>query len=215
MAHRAARYLAHKTATAGIIVLAKTYDLLTKTRPRTVRRLAGSREAQAARERAEQHLRDIVRAYDALPTLTLGLLTIEDTCSGGGGWTLASDNNSRLSCTLYATAYYTASQDAGTVLDDVLTAGEAPHSLIAFSHSAQPYISSETQWLFGTGQTLSWDTPAGRLVGEARPCRRESDPPIYRCLREGDHNTVDALRSTAGSVFRLELSPVVYYRISR
>lgn len=214
-ATRAGRQLARQCAALALVVLARIYDLLTKTRPRTVRRLAGSQEAGAARGRAEQRLRDIIHAYDALPALTLRLVAIEDACSGGGGWTLATDTTSKISCTLHTTAYYTANQHMGRVLDDILTAGEAPHSLIAFSHSTQPYAMAESHWLFGVGQTLTWDTPAGRTVSEARPCTRESDPPTYRCLREGDRMSVAALRSTYGSVLQLELNPVNYFRIDR
>jgi hypothetical protein len=208
--------LARLCASLAIVVLGQTYNFFTNVRPRTVRRLAGSQEAQATREKAEQRLRDIIHAYGALPSLTLRMVAIEDACSGGGGgWALAADNTSKISCTLYATAYYTANQDMGTALDDILTASEAHPSLIAFSRSTQPYATAESHLLFEIGQTLTWDTPGGRTVGEARPCARESDPPTYRCLREGEHMTVAALRSTYGSVLQLELNPAGYFRTAR
>ncbi|MFD5190019.1 hypothetical protein ACFWMU_18065 [Streptomyces sp. NPDC058357] len=214
-AQRAARHLAQKLATVGIVALAQIYGLITKTRPRTLRRLAGSPDAQAAREAAEQQLRAVIHAYGALPSLTLRLVAIEDMCSGGGGWTLATDSTYKVSCTLYATAYYTTGRDMNIVLDNILTAGDPPCSLIAFNHSAQPRTTRKSHWLCGIGQTLTWDIPAEQVVDEVRPCTRKSDPPTYRCLREGDHPTVAAMRSTFGTVLKVDLSPVTYFRVDR
>jgi hypothetical protein len=181
---------------------------------RTVRRLAGRLDVQTARERAEQHLRDMIHAYGELSSLTLQLVAIEDVCSGGGGWTFGS-SRAKVSCTLYVAAYYTTNQDIDQVLDAILSAGDVNPSLVAFSHTTQPHALADAHRLFGVGQILTWDTPSGQTVGEVLPCERASDPPTYRCLREGDHRTVKAVRSSGGSIFKLELNPLTYYRVGR
>ncbi|WP_189135912.1 hypothetical protein [Wenjunlia tyrosinilytica] len=208
--------MAHIFATTGVVVVGNAYDYFSRTRPRTVRRRAGSRPAQQARDRAEQELRGIARAYDACPSLTLRLLTLEDVCTGGGGWTFTSDNDYKVSCTLYFTAYYSTQSEVGDALQEILTAGARPGSPIPFS----PAITSlhgarETGQLLAAGQTLSWET-SRHAVEEPRPCmRQQSDPPVYRCLHEPEDLTVAAIREAYGTVLQLNLNPVGYFRIGK
>ncbi|MFF1832673.1 hypothetical protein ACFVXE_00420 [Streptomyces sp. NPDC058231] len=187
-ARQAALRVGRALATTGIVLLAHGYDLVMKPSPRTVRRLAGSRAARTAREAAERQVRDVVRTYAALPFLELRLLALEDTCSGGGGWGFDTGEQHRISCTLRAAAYYTVSPDVGTALEDL------------------PFV---------IGRTLTWDTPDGTAVDEVRTCTRKNDPPVHRCLREGELLTVNELRSTYGPVLRLTLHPVTYFRKGR
>lgn len=73
----------------------------------------------------------------------------------------------------------------------------------------------DSHWLFGIGQTLTWDTPDSP-VEEAAPCTRECDPPVYRCLREVEgYTTVAANRNAHGRVLQLRLNPVQCYRVDR
>ncbi|MEH0547475.1 hypothetical protein QA802_31640 [Streptomyces sp. B21-105] len=208
--------MARISATAGVVVLGNAYDYVNRTRPRTVRRFAGRRQAQQAREAAEQRLRSIVRAYDAVPSLTFRLLTLEDVCTGGGGWTFTADNEYKVSCTLYVTAYYSAQGDVGDVLDEILNAGDQPGSPIPFRHTTTPLKGArEAGQLVAGGQTLSWDSPHC-AIEEPRPCtRQQSDPPVYRCLREPEGMTVATIRQTDDTVLQLGLNPVQYFRISR
>jgi hypothetical protein len=207
---------AHVAATAGVVVLGNTYDYLSRTRPRTVRRLAGKRQAQQARETAEHRLRVIARAYDACPSLTLRLLTVEDVCTGGGGWTFTTGNEYKISCTLYFTAYYSAQGDVGDVLHEILTAGDRPGSPIPFSLTTTPlHGAPETGQLLAVGQTLSWDTPRSEVEELRPPMRQQSIWPVYRCLREPQDLSVAAIRQTYGRVLQLTLNPVVYFRIGK
>jgi hypothetical protein len=210
------RRVARVSVTAGVVVVGNTYDYVSRTRPRTVRRLAGSRQTQQARETAEQRLRSIAHAYDAIPSLTLRLLTVEDVCTGGGGWTFTSDNDYKLSCTLYVAAYYSTQGDVGDVLAEILIAGDRRGSVIPFSPTATPLHSArEAGQLLAADQTLSWDT-SQHAVEEPRPCmRQQNHPPVYRCLHEPEDMTVTAIRQTYGTVLQLDLNPVEYIRIGK
>ncbi|MFI5800860.1 hypothetical protein [Streptomyces sp. NPDC051677] len=208
--------VARISATTGVVVLGNAYNFVSRTRPRTVRRLAGRCQAKQARETAEQLLRGITRAYDAVPSLTFRLLTAEDVSTGGGGWTFTADNEYKVSCTLYVTAYYSTQSDVGDVLDEILTAGDRPGSPIPFSHTTTPLHGAREvgQWV-AVGQTLSWDT-SQRGVEEPRPCmRQQSDPPVYRCMREPEDMTVATIRQIHGTVLQLMLNPVEYFRIDK
>ncbi|MGW2050924.1 hypothetical protein ACWCPF_38035 [Streptomyces sp. NPDC001858] len=141
---------------------------------------------------------------------------MEDVCTGGGGWTFTADNEYKVSCTLYVTAYYSTQGDVGDVLDEILAAGDQPGSLIPFSRTTAPlHGAQETGQLVAVGQTLLWDTPQ-RAVEEPRPCmRQQSDPPVYRCLREPERMTAATIRQTHGTVLQLGLNPVEYFRIGK
>jgi len=201
---------------AGLVVLGNVYDQLSRTRPGTVRRLAGGRQAEQARAETEQRLRNIVLAYEAATTsLTLRLLSVEDVCSGGGGWTFTAEGAYKVSCTLYVTAYYSVRGDMGAALSEILAAGDRPGSPMPFGGTALPPDPRETGQLLAAGQSLAWDTPR-RAVEELRPClRRRNEPPVYRCLREPAELTVSAVRQTYGTVLQLGLNPVVYFRVGR
>ncbi|MET7892055.1 hypothetical protein [Streptomyces mirabilis] len=209
------RCVTHGSAAAGLIVLGNAYDYVSRTHPRTVRRLAGRHQSQQAREAAEQRLRSIVQAYDAVSSLTLRLLTVEDVCAGGGGWAFTTEYEYKMSCTLYVTSYYSVQGDVGDVLDEILAASDRPGSPISCSRTTLLPDAREGGQLLSVGQTLLWDTPRC-AVEEPRPCmRQQNDPPVYRCLREPADLTMAAIRQTYGTVLRLDLNPVEYFRVGK
>ncbi|MEU5243629.1 hypothetical protein AB0G81_05835 [Streptomyces asoensis] len=204
------------SASAGVVVLGNTYDFFSRTRPRTVRRLAGRGQAKRARETAEKLLRDIIHAYDSVPSLTFRLLVVEDVATGGGGWTFTAENEYKVSCTLYAAAYYSTQVCVDDVLDQILNVGDRPGSLVPFNHTTTSLrgVVEAGQWV-AAGQTLSWDT-SQRGVEEPRPCiKRLSDPPIYRCVHEPEGVTVAAIRQETGTVLQITLNPLEYCRIGK
>ncbi|MFF4245720.1 hypothetical protein ACFYY2_14765 [Streptomyces sp. NPDC001822] len=209
------------------------------TDPEEVRELAGGTRARHSREGAEEYLRSVVSAYDTRTPLTLGLLSLDDTCTGGAAkeWLSSSDDDRyRIRCTLRVTAYYGADpKRVGGVLEGVFTAGdhEAAGGVIPFGHDEHrrrlvAYYEGrgpnptgpdtpEPAQVSDPSQTLSWDTvrsdPPERAE-EPEPSAA-SDPPVSRHLREPASTTVADVRAHHGMVFRLELSPVDYYTVSR
>ncbi|MFG3136002.1 hypothetical protein ACGFZA_07245 [Streptomyces sp. NPDC048211] len=201
-------------AHVGLVTLVTLYDFVKRVRPRKVRELAGSREAEVLRTASEGELRAIALAYGALPSLTLRMLTVEDVCSGGGGWTFASGEDFAVACTLRVRAYYSTTEDMDAVLEDILTEGDTPGSRIVFSHDNEPLVTPDSGRLYGRGQTVAWDLPACP-VEEVAARTRACDPPLYRCLCEGDHATVADIRNAHGRVVRLGLHAVRYFRVDR
>ncbi|WP_329041594.1 hypothetical protein OHT61_26255 [Streptomyces sp. NBC_00178] len=214
------------------------------TDPAEVRELAGSTQARHSREGAEAHLRSVVRAYDEETPLTLGLVSLDDTCAGGtaADWLSSSeDDRYRIRCTLRVTAYYGADpKRIAQVLDGVFTAGDREAAAgggaagtVPFGHDE--YRGSLVAYYAGRGpnptgpgtpepvqvsdpsQTLSWDTarsdPPTRAEEPGPPAA--SDPPLSRHLREPASTTVADVRARHGMVFRLELSSVDYYSVSK
>ncbi|MET7367504.1 hypothetical protein ABZS61_16925 [Streptomyces sp. NPDC005566] len=209
------------------------------TSPEEVRELASGTQAQEARKTAEDYRRNTVRAYDRDTPLTLGLVTVTDTCIGGAAreWFFPTDDDRyRIHCDLRITAYYGADpKRIGDVLDGILTAGDHDVSAsspgpIPFEHGG-PLVdyyrgkgpnptgpgTPEPARLSTPGQTLSWDTlrsSRATPVAESGPCPPD-DPPVTRCLREPASATVAGLRKQYGMVFALELSASDYYTVLR
>ncbi|MFE7749111.1 hypothetical protein [Streptomyces sp. NPDC057428] len=214
------------------------------TDPEEVRELAGGTRARQSREGAEEHLRSVVRAYDRKTPLTLGLVTLDDTCAGGAAeeWLSSSDDDRyRIRCTLRVSAYYGADpKRIGTVLEGIFTAGDKKPAagggaagtipfghddhrrrLVAYYEGRGPNPTGpgtpEPAQVSDPSQTLSWDTVRGdsptRAEEPALPTA--GDPPVSRHLREPASTTVADVRARHGMVFRLELSAVDYFSVSK
>lgn len=213
------------------------------TSPKEVRRLAGSGQAEEAREEAEKRLQAIADAYDKKTPLTLALVTVSDVCKGGAAkeWFFRTgDDQYKIRCSLRFTAYYGADPHRiGDVLDAIFTAGDhystggAPERAIPFNHDfyrrnlvtyyrghgPNPAGSNATEpsQVFSHPQTLSWDTVRSskrQLVPEHDPCM-ESDPPVSRCLHRPAQTTVADIRKQYGLVFKLELWADGYCKVSK
>ncbi|MFD4946436.1 hypothetical protein ACFWNT_28840 [Streptomyces sp. NPDC058409] len=213
------------------------------TSPKEVRDLADSTQAQQSRKAAEEHLRNIVHAYDKNTALTLGLVTVNDMCIGGAAkeWFFPTgDDQYKIRCAMRVTAYYGADPHRiGDVLDGIFTAGDrdslagAPRGTIPFNHDyyrrhlvdyyrghgpnpTGPHTQEPAQ-VFDPSQTLSWDTVRSsrkKLVEEQDPCVK-SEPPVTRCLHEPTSKTVADIRKQYGTVFKLEISAANYYQVSK
>ncbi|MEU4351774.1 hypothetical protein [Streptomyces sp. NPDC023838] len=213
------------------------------TSPEEVRKLADSAQAQRSRKAAEDHLRTIVNAYAKNTPLILGLVTVNDLCAGGAAkqWFFQTgDDQYKIRCAMRITAYYGADPHRiADVLDGILTAGDhdssdgAPGGTIPFHHGSHgsPLVdyyrgkapnppgqnAPEPALLFDPSQTLSWDTVRSserKLIDEPDPCP-SNDPPVTRCLREPASRTVADIRKKYGMVFKLEISMINYYRVSK
>ncbi|MFG2206766.1 hypothetical protein [Streptomyces sp. NPDC048638] len=210
------------------------------TSPKEVRRLAGSRQAKEARDKAEERLRSIADAYDRKTPLALALVTVDDLCKGGAAkeWFFQTgDDQYKIRCSLSLTAYYGADpQDIADVLDGVFTAGDhygGSADAIPFNHDdhRRRLVSyyrghgpnpdgahvTEPSVLFRSSQKLSWDTVRSskrQLVPEPRPCMK-SDPPVTRCRHEPAQKQIADIRKQYGMVFKLELSADSYYKMSK
>lgn len=213
------------------------------TSPKEVRKLAGSTQVQQSRQATEEHLRSIVHAYDKNTPLALGLITVNDMCTGGAAkdWFFPSgDDQYKIRCDMSVTAYFGADPlRIGDVLDGVFTAGDhdssagAPGNTIPFNHdyyrrSLVDYYrghgpnptgpnTPEPAQVFDPSQTLSWDTVHSnhkKLVEEPDSCVK-SDLPVTRCLREPASKSVAGIRKKHGMVFKLEISAANYYQISK
>jgi len=202
-------------AAVGVIIVGRVYNYVHRTSRRTVHRAARSEAAQQEREAATRRLKSIAHAYDAHTPLVLRLLTLEDVCTGGGrswGWVSHPEDSYSVSCRLHLAAYYTVPINAGSVSDAILTAGDRPVSPIPFNHSGSPHTARGEAVMSAAGHTLSWDV-SGTAIDEPRPMRNEVDPPVYAYLREPVNTTVSGIRQLHGTVFKLVLDPVSYFRI--
>ncbi|MGW3289423.1 hypothetical protein ACWDR3_32770 [Streptomyces sp. NPDC001002] len=199
--------------------------------PKEVRKLAGSAEAVQARQKAEEHLRDVVRAYDDRTRLTLALVVVRDTCLAGRGkqWFDSNgDDQYKVSCSMSVTAYYGADRKRFvSVLDGILTAGDRTGSAIPFSHNAYGQFVDyyrghgdhpEVPELSLPEHTLSWDPIRDNrpylMVKEPGKCPAD-DLPVIRCVREPDTKTVAAIRRQYGMVFKLDLASPEYFKVSK
>lgn len=205
------------------------------TSEKTVRKLAGSPEAVKARQEAESAGRNIIAAWEAETPLTLGLVVLEDLCIGGrdAEWFFQTgDDKYKMRCTMSISAYFGADpRTAADAIDGVLSAGDRTGSLIPFNHdslyartvvdyyrgkksvSLEKNMAEPTE-LFNAGTiTLNWDQVRGEnkreLIDEPRPCAPH-DPPLRRCLKEGESTSVRDLRRKYGMVFRITI-PVKNY----
>ncbi|MGW2103684.1 hypothetical protein ACWCPX_39655 [Streptomyces olivaceoviridis] len=207
---------------------------------KTVRKLAGSAEAVKAREQVEQEIRSTITDWDVHTALTLGLVTVDDSCMGGRAKELFSqdgDDQYKIRCTMYLSAYFGASpHHVSDTIDSILTAGDADGSPIPFGHDffyatkvvdyyrgktgdPQGPGTGEPKELFGGAEaTLDWDQvrQSGKreLIEELPPCS-PSDPPVHRCLREPASTSVTNLRREYGMVFKLTFSSRDYFIVYR
>lgn len=213
------------------------------TSPEEVRELANGAPARKARQEVEAHLRATVRAYDEETPLALGLVTVNDTCVGGGEkeWFFQTgDDQYRIRCLLHVTAWFGADPARiADVLDGVFTAGDraasagAPAASVPFGHDDHhrrlvDYYrgrgpnptgpdTPEPAQISDTSQTLSWDTvrsSARTPVEEPESCV-DDGPPVTRCLHEPASTTVAEVRARHGMVFRLDLGNAEYYKVSK
>ncbi|WP_147481242.1 hypothetical protein [Streptomyces shenzhenensis] len=206
--------------------------------PKTVRKLAGSAEAVAARDKTEKILRAVVQAYSDHTPLALGLVVVRDVCRGGTNkqwFDSAGDDQYKIKCSLYVTAYYGADpRRMGDVLDGVMDAGDRPASQIPFDHGG--YRSNLVEYYRENGpnpsgpgapeptqmsdpsQILSWDPVHDHntrlLIEEPEECPY-NDPPVVRCSTEPEAGTVAQIRRRYGMVFKLDLGSSDYYIVYR
>ncbi|WP_157880711.1 hypothetical protein [Streptomyces sp. Root1310] len=208
------------------------------TSPRTVRELAGGAEAVRAREQVEQEIRTTVDHWDVHTALTLGLVTVDDSCAGGQAkeWFFQDgDDRYKIRCTMYVTAYFGADpHQVPDTIDGILAAGDPETSPIPFGHDfdyatkvvdyyrgttgdPQGPGTGEPHQLFSAGTaTLDWDQVrqqgTRQLVEEPRACA-PGVPPVQRCLREPASTGVTTLRREYGMVFRLEFPSRNYFTV--
>ncbi|MEU5771258.1 hypothetical protein ABZ782_35695 [Streptomyces asoensis] len=199
------------------------------TSPEEVQKLAGSAVAEHARQESEKNLRDVVRAYDERTPLTLDLLVMRDTCLGGAAKQWIDSNGDdlyKIRCSMQITAYYGADpQRIVAVLDGILTVGDLTGSLIPFTRDAyQQFItyyrkpgkqSAEVPEFSRPSHTLSWDPvrePRPYLLLKEPDACPNSEPPLFRCLREPKSSTIGGIRKRYGMVFKLDLQKPEYYK---
>lgn len=202
---------------------------------RQLRKLGESSQAGRARERAEQRLRGVARAYADRTPLSLGLVVVHDVCvpGSGPGWFFQQKTDGyKVVCSMNITAYYGADpRHMGDTLDGILTAGGHARP-IPFTHDGhgkrlvayyrghgpnpQGRQAPEPTRLAVSGQTLTWDTTRGgaprRLVDEPY-AGLVDDPPVSRVARAPKTATVAAIRKRYGLVFKLELPYSDYYGV--
>ncbi|MFE0385788.1 hypothetical protein ACFW1F_17180 [Streptomyces bungoensis] len=210
-----------------------------------LRRLGESGQAVQARERAEQRLRGVARAYADRTPLSLGLVVMHDVCvpGSGPGWFFQQKTDDyKIACSMNITAYYGADpRHMGDTLDAILTAGDHALSGSAVSDSPIPFMhddhgerlvayyrdhgpnpqgpqAAEPTRLAVTGQTLTWDTTRGgtlRRLVEEPYAGLVDDPPASRVVRDPSTATVAAIRKRYGLVFKLELRYRDYYGVHK
>lgn len=208
-----------------------------------LRKLGESGQAVQARERAEQRLRNVARAYADRTPLSLGLVVVHDVCvpGSGPGWFFQQETDDyKVVCSMNITAYYGADpRHMGDTLDGILTAGDHTRSGPAGSGSPIPFKhdhhgkrlvayyrghgpnfqdpqAAEPALLATTGQTLTWDTTrsgAPRRLVEEPYAGLVEDPPVSRVVRDPNTTTVAAIRKKYGLVFKLELPYSDYYKV--
>ncbi|MEU6587727.1 hypothetical protein ABZ923_00565 [Streptomyces sp. NPDC046881] len=210
---------------------------------RQLRKLGESGQAVRARERAQQRLQGVARAYADRTSLSLGLVVVHDVCvpGSGPGWFFQQEtDDDKVVCSMNVTAYYGA--DPGHMsdtLDGILTAGDHARSGPAGSGSPIPFThddrgkrllayyrghgpnpqgakAPEPTRLAVSGQTLTWDTTRGsapRRLVEEPYAGLVDDPPVSRVARDPKTTTVAAIRKRYGLVFKLELPYSDYYRV--
>ncbi|MER5561176.1 hypothetical protein ABT071_21485 [Streptomyces sp. NPDC002506] len=213
------------------------------TSPQEVRKLAGSPQAQQSRRKTEDQLRATVNAYAKDTPLALSLVAVDDICAGGKARELLfhdGDDGYKIRCHLQITAFYGADPHHITdVLDGILTAGDRaqkhpdPVDTIPFHHGADgrsslvdyyrgtgPNPNSpsalEPAYLYAGQQRLSWDTlrSSQKTLVPDDVCLGHN-PPVVRCVREPAGRIVQEIWKQYGMVFKLELSPVDYYIVSK
>ncbi|MER6571637.1 hypothetical protein ABT288_37030 [Streptomyces sp. NPDC001093] len=208
-----------------------------------LRKLGESGQAVQARQRAEQQLRDVARAYADRTPLSLGLIVVHDVCvpgSGPGWFFQQKTDNYKIACSMNVTAYYGADpRHVGDTLDGILTAGDHDRSGPAGSKSPIPFThddhgkrlvayyrghgpnpqgpkAPEPTVMALSGQMLTWDTTRGGAPArlvEEPYAGLVDDPPASRVVRDPKTATVAAIRKRYGLVFKLELRYSHYYAV--
>lgn len=218
-------------ATVAVLAVSACSAQSRATSPKEVRKLAGSAQALHAREETESRLRGVVRAYADHTPLTLGMVVVRDTCLGGKAKQLFDSNGDdayKIRCSMQVTAYYGAAPERiVSVLDGILAAGDHTGSGIPFTHDANgTFVDRYRDHAGGLEETelsipwhtLSWDPVREHqphlMIQEPDACPAD-DPPVIRCLREPEAQTVAALRKRYGMVFELDLIEPEYYRVSK
>ncbi|WP_416964009.1 hypothetical protein [Streptomyces sp. Agncl-13] len=206
--------------------------------PKKVRELAGSTEAVRAREQVEQGFRKTIAHWDAHTALTLGLVTVDDSCAGGQAkeWFFQDgDDQYRIRCTMHVDAYFGADpHHVSDTIDGILTAGDPDGSPIPFGHDfdyatrvvdyyrgktgdPQGPGTGEPAQLFNAGTvTLGWDQvrqKGRRALIEEPPACLPGAPPVRRCLREPASTGVTDIRREYGMVFKLAFSYREYFTV--
>ncbi|WP_405913039.1 hypothetical protein OG760_20765 [Streptomyces sp. NBC_00963] len=201
------------------------------TSPKTVRKLAGSAEAVRAREQMEQEYRKTITHWDAHTALTLGLVTVDDSCMGGRAKELFfqdGDDRYKIRCAMQVDAYFGADpRHVSDTIDGILTAGDPDGSPIPFGHDfiyatkvvdyyrgktgdpQGPGTGEPNQLSGGPTVTLIWDQvrqKGKRELIEELPACAPSDPPVHRCLREPASTSVTNMRRKYGMLFKLTFS---------
>ncbi|WP_129308990.1 hypothetical protein [Streptomyces sp. L2] len=218
-------------ATIIVVALSACSSQVRATSPKEVRRLAGSAQAAQARQKTESRLRDVVHAYADRTPLKLGMLVLRDNCIGGRAKQWIDSNGAdtyKIRCSIQVTAYYGADpKKIVSVLDGVLAAGDKSGSAIPFTHQANGQFvnyyrhtdgHAEVPQLSLPSHTLSWDPVRddrpSLTITEPDQCVG-SDPPVRRCVREREMQSVTAIRKRYGMVFKLELTAPDYYTVSK
>lgn len=208
------------------------------TSPKTVRALAGGGEAVRARQQVEQGIRESITDWDAHTALTLGLVTVDDSCVGGRAteWFFQDgDDQYKIRCTMYVTAYFGADpHQVADTIDGILTAGDPDGSLIPFDHDfiyatevvdyyrgkkgdpQGPGTGEPTELFSAATATLDWDQVrqnGKRELIEEPPACSPSDPPVRRCLREPAGAGVTTMRRKYGMVFKLSFPSTNYFTV--
>ncbi|MFD8390953.1 hypothetical protein ACFV2N_17565 [Streptomyces sp. NPDC059680] len=208
-----------------------------------LRKLGESGQAVQARQRAEQQLRDVARAYADRTPLSLGLIVVHDVCvpgSGPGWFFQQKTDNYKIACSMNVTAYYGADpRHMGDTLDAILTAGDHARSEPAGSKSPIPFThddhgkrlvayyrghgpnpqgpkAPEPAMMAVSGQILTWDTTRGGAPArlvEEPYAGLIDDPPASRVVRDPKTATVADIRKRYGLVFKLELRYSHYYGV--
>ncbi|MEV6117655.1 hypothetical protein AB0L59_35585 [Streptomyces sp. NPDC052109] len=208
-----------------------------------LRKLGESGQAVQARQRAEQRLRDVARAYADRTPLSLGLVVVHDVCvpGSGPGWFFQQKTDDyKIVCSMNITAYYGADpRHVSDTLDGILTAGDHARPRPAGSASPIPFThddhgkqvvayyrghgpnpqgpqAPEPTRLAASGQTLTWDTTrdgAPRQLVEEPYAGLVDDPPVSRVVRDPKTATVAAIRKRYGLVFKLELPYSDYFGV--
>lgn len=207
---------------------------------KTVHRLADSPEATKARQQAELASRDVIAAWDADTPLSLGLVVLQDVCTGGKAkeWFFSNgDDRYKIRCEMYVTAYFGADpRSVADTLDGVLTAGDRADSPIPFNHDfhyarmvvdyyrgntgdPQGPGTGEPTHLSNAGSvTFSWDQVRS---GDTRELIEEPslvayhDPPMKRLLLEPASTSVADLRREHGMVFKITMAVNNYFTVRK
>lgn len=190
------------------VAAAAVWSAWVSTSRRKARQLAGSQEADKARQKAEARLRSIARTYDETTPLTLRLLVIEDHYLPGTPsweWLSPSKPAFKVSCWMRVTAYHSSPLPPAETIGRILDVGEQPLSPIPLTRANTPPPSANE--IVHAGHILTWDHPSQPVTEPERLTG------VYRYVREPASPSVGEIRRQHGTVFALTLPPDYYYRM--